>query len=140
VVENFEVEFFSCKEAESPCDQEIDLTLAQLMVQSVRFRDRDDMKYDSRIMLREPLDDCGNEGRGVNGAASDSHFSDRWVGEKLDVLHRLVQVVEYGRSAIEQRTTVGVSARRPGRCDRADSRPMHVPVPQSIWKRRAGSY
>jgi hypothetical protein len=58
-------------------------------------------------MLREPLDDGRNEGRGVNGAGSDSHFSGRWVSEKLDVLHRLVQVIEYGRSAIEQRTTVG---------------------------------
>ena len=40
------------------------------------------------------------------GAASDPHFPSRRVGEKLDVLHALAQVVEYGRSAIEQRATV----------------------------------
>src|SRR5215468_8380081 len=72
------------------------------------------MKDDSRILLREPLDDGRNEGPGVNGAASDSHFSSRWVGKKLDVLHGLVQVVEHGRSASEQRSTVGSRRHTPG--------------------------
>jgi hypothetical protein len=63
------------------------------------------MKHDSRITPREWLDDGRDEGRGVGGAASDPNFPGCGVCEKLDVLHRLVQVVEYGRSAIEQRTT-----------------------------------
>ena len=39
-------------------------------------------------------------------AASDPHFPGRGVGEKLDVLHALAQVIEYGHPAIEQRAAI----------------------------------
>ena len=38
--------------------------------------------------------------------ASDPHFASRRVGKKLDVLHALAQVIEYGCAAIEQRAAV----------------------------------
>ena len=39
-------------------------------------------------------------------AASDPHFPSSRVGEKLDVLHALAQLIEDGGPAIEQRATV----------------------------------
>ncbi len=40
------------------------------------------------------------------GAASNTRFPRRRVGEKLDVLHALAQLVENSYSAIEQRATI----------------------------------
>src|SRR5262245_65163660 len=75
------------------------------MAGGIGRRDQE-MEHDARIAPGEPVDDAGNETRREKGAASNPHFSSRRVGEKLDVLHALVQVVEYGRSTIEQRSTV----------------------------------
>src|SRR5262249_32623127 len=75
VVKVFEAKYLIRKEAQSACDQDIDLTLAQFTVQCVRFRN--EMKRDSRITLGEPLDDGRNEGAGEKGAASDPHFPSR---------------------------------------------------------------
>src|SRR5256885_8250836 len=71
------------------------------MERCIRWRNHE-MKHDARIAPGEPVDDARNEARGEKGAASDPHFASRRVGEKLDVLHALVQVIEYGCSAIEQ--------------------------------------
>src|SRR5262249_7349115 len=65
-----------------------------------------EMRYDARMAPGKPFDDAGNETRSERGSASNPHLSSRRVGEKLDVLHALAQVIEYGRSAIEQRATV----------------------------------
>ena len=75
------------------------------MARCIRLLDLE-MKHDARIAPGEPVDDAGNETRGEKGAASDPHFTSCRVGEKLDVLHALVQVIEYGCSAIEQRAAV----------------------------------
>ena len=77
-----------CKGAESPCDQEVDVTLVQLTVQCFRICGHE-MKHDARMAPGEPIDDGGNEAHGPKGVASNPHFPGRRVGEKLDVLHRL---------------------------------------------------
>src|SRR5262245_53713492 len=43
-----------------------------------------------------------NKVRTQKVAASDSHFSNGWIGEKLDVLPGLTEFIERSRSAIEQ--------------------------------------
>src|SRR4030088_2465702 len=60
------------------------------------------MKHEARIASREPIDETRDKARGQQGAASDPHFPSRRIGEKLDVLHRLAQAIEGGRSAVEQ--------------------------------------
>jgi hypothetical protein len=40
------------------------------------------------------------------GVQADPHLSGSGVGEKLDIPHRLAQVIEHSRSAIEQGTAV----------------------------------
>src|SRR5258708_36554250 len=71
------------------------------MERCIRLSDHE-MKHDARIAPGEPVDDAGNEARGEKGAASDPHFANRRIGEKLDALDALVQVLEYGCAAIEQ--------------------------------------
>src|SRR6266404_3608244 len=105
VKEKFEVQSLVCSGAESPYDQEIDVTLAQFTAQWLQICGHE-MKHDARIAPGEPIDDGRNEACGQNGGASDPHFPSRRIGEKLDVLHRLAQVIEYGHSAIEQGATV----------------------------------
>src|SRR5262249_1200178 len=75
LVERFEFKFLVSKAVRSPCNQEIDITLAQFTVQFVRFLRRDEMKRDARITRAEPLDDGRNEDFGVIGGASDPHFA-----------------------------------------------------------------
>ena len=48
-----------------------------------------------------PFDDSGDEAWGVMVAASDPNFPGLRIGEKLDVLHRLAQVIEHRHSAVE---------------------------------------
>ena len=88
-----------------PCDQEIDVTLTQFTVQCLHLFGHE-MKHDARIAPGKPIDDGGNKARCQEGIAPNSHFPSRRVGEKLDVLHRLAQVIEHGHSTIEQRATV----------------------------------
>src|SRR5215470_15963931 len=75
------------------------------MARCIRLRDLK-MKHDARIAPGESVYDAGNETRRQKGAASDPHFTGRRIREKLDTLHALVQVVEYGCSAIEQRAAI----------------------------------
>jgi hypothetical protein len=105
IKEKIEALSLVCNAAESPCNQEIDVALAQLTVQRLRLCGHK-MKDDARISPAEPLDDGRNEARGHQGRASDPHFSSRRVGEELDVLQALPQVVEYRHAAIEQRAAV----------------------------------
>src|SRR5215471_14590229 len=75
------------------------------MERRIRLSDLE-VKHDARIAPGESVYNAGNEARGEKGAACDPHFSSRGVGEKLDAFDALVQVIKYGCSAIEQRTTV----------------------------------
>src|SRR5215207_1662281 len=64
-----------------------------------------EMKHDARMTSGKPIGNGGHKARGERGDASDPHFPGSGVGEKLDVLYALTQVVEYSRSAVEQRAT-----------------------------------
>src|SRR5262245_45852178 len=66
----------------------------------------EDLKDDARIGARKPIDDGGDKAFSARQCVPDLHLPGRRVGEKLDVLHTLAQVIERGHSAIEQRTTV----------------------------------
>src|SRR5664279_5406581 len=94
VKEKLEIQLLVCNGAKSPSDHKIDVALVQFPVQCLHMAGHE-MKHDARIAPREPLDNGGNEARGQQGAASDPHFARRRIGEKLDVLQGLAQVVEY---------------------------------------------
>jgi hypothetical protein len=91
--------------APSRCDQEIDVTLTQFAMQRLRISG-DEVKHDSRILLRKPLDHGRNKASSENVTASNSHFSSSGIGERLDALYGLTEFIEHSSSAIEQNTTV----------------------------------
>jgi len=62
----------------------------------------DKVKDDARILSGKPIDDGGNKARGQKVGATDSHFSGSGIGEKLDVLYSLTEIIECCRSSIEQ--------------------------------------
>src|SRR5262245_26201546 len=64
------------------------------------------MEHDSRITSREPFYDRRNEVFGDKAGASNPHFPSSRVGEELDLLDSLAEIVKHGRPAIEQRATV----------------------------------
>jgi len=64
------------------------------------------MNHDARKAPGEWIDDCGHKVRRQKWIASDSHFSGGRIGEILDALHTLAQVIEDGHAAIEQRAAV----------------------------------
>ena len=101
IKKRLEVHSLVCSGRESTHDQEIDIALAQFTAQWLQICGHE-MKYDARIAPRQPVDDGRNKARRQNGGASDPDFAGHGVGEKLDVLHRLAQVVECGHTAIEQ--------------------------------------
>lgn len=82
------------------------------------------MKHDAWVTPGEPIDHRGNEACGERRDAPDPHFSSGGIGEKLDVLHALSQVVKNRHSAIEQRPTIF------GRLD-----PLAVAIQQSHAER-----
>ena len=62
-------------------------------------------------MAPRPVDDGRNKARRHNGGASDTHFASHGVGEKLDVLHLVAQIVECGHAAIDQGADLGMRSR-----------------------------
>ncbi len=92
--EKFEIQCSSARGPNLRSDQEIDVTFAQFSVQCLHMSGHE-MKHDARIAPREPLDDGGNEACGQQGAASIRTSPVRRVGEKLDILQRLAQVIEH---------------------------------------------
>ena len=64
------------------------------------------MKHDARITPEEPIDHRRNKARGQKRVASDPHFSRLRVGEKLDVLHAQLQLVEGYDAVLEQGATI----------------------------------
>src|SRR5260370_36846975 len=79
------------------------------MERCIRLSDHE-MKHNARIAPGEPVDDAGNEARGEKGAASDPHFANRRIGEKLDALDAVVQIIGNGCPAIWQ-STAGLGLR-----------------------------
>ena len=64
------------------------------------------MKHDTRVATGEPIDDRGDETRCQKGSAADPHLPGRGIGEKLDALHALTQVIENRHAAIDQRVSL----------------------------------
>src|SRR4029450_8123704 len=91
--------------APSRRDQEIDITLNQFAMEWLCLCG-DEMKHDSRILQRKPLDYGRNKASSEKVVASNSHFSSGGIGEKFDVLDSLTEVIEHSRSAIEKDPTV----------------------------------
>jgi hypothetical protein len=67
---------------------------------------RNDVKYDAWEAAGELIDDGGNETRGEEVVATYSHVPGSRVGETLNSLHALPQLVEYSDSATEQRASI----------------------------------
>ena len=67
-----------------------------------------------RGYFRQPVDDGGNEMRGDGDRASDPQFSGGRIGQEIDVLHALLQLVEGDGGVIQQRARIdrGLDAAR----------------------------
>ena len=105
IKEKFEVQPLVYNGADIPCNQEIDITLAQIVSQSLVISGRE-MNYDARIALAQPIDDGRGEACCKKRITSDSDFAGCRIGEKLDVLHCLAQIVKHRRPAVEQGAAV----------------------------------
>src|SRR5262245_63305984 len=101
IIKKFEAHSLICNGAESSCNHEVNVSLSQLTVQRLRCCGHE-MNHDARKAPGESIDDCGHKVRRQKWIASDSHFSGGGIGEILDALHRLAQVIEDGGSSIEQ--------------------------------------
>src|SRR5262245_11276611 len=64
------------------------------------------MKHNARITPGKSVDDGRNKASCLEWIAPNTHFPGRRVGEKLDVFHRLAQLIEHRGTAIEQGATV----------------------------------
>src|SRR5437588_1720651 len=84
--QKFEVEWMLDGWTPHSCDQEVDLTLAQFLIDDFGLRDHE-MNNDARKAPGDPIDDGGHEGGGQEGVAPDAHLTGCRVGEKLDVFH-----------------------------------------------------
>src|SRR5262249_17121473 len=78
---------------------------AQFTMQSVRFFSCEEMKYDSRVTPGEAFDDRRAKVFGDIGTATDPDFPSSRVGEKLDILYALLQLVERGHPLIQHGPT-----------------------------------
>jgi hypothetical protein len=87
-------------------EKEVDSAFAQAADLLRVRRYRRHMHGDSRIFPVEPVEHCGEQAHDHRIMRADPDFADRRIGQKLDVLHRLSQIVEHGRSAVEQRAAV----------------------------------
>src|SRR5882757_3218574 len=102
--EKFEIKWMLNRRV-CPCDQEVDLTLAQFLIDNFGLRNHE-MNNDAGKASRDSIDDGGHEGWGQKGIASDAHLAGCGVGQKLDVFDTKSQVIEYGQAAVEQCATV----------------------------------
>src|SRR5262249_42281780 len=97
VVEGFEAELLFFKGAATPGDDEVKAPRVQFTMQEVRPGGHD-MKNNAGVTPREPIDDGGDKAVSARQCVSDPHLSDCRIGKKLDMLHTLAQIVEYGHS------------------------------------------
>src|SRR5262249_14670884 len=113
-------------------------TLAQVVIQR-RSSGQHDVKDGARILPRHSIDDGRNDSLGQSRARLNTQFSSPGIGQELNVLDALLELVEDGHASFEQRTAIlrrldtpRVGMEKPGR--------WHVPDPQLIWKWRIESY
>src|SRR5262249_44122517 len=83
-------------------DNEIDLSLAQFAV-LLRYGPHGcHINGDTRILLSEPAEYRRNQAGNDEFIACDPDFTDRRIGQELDALHALTQLIEDGCTAAEQ--------------------------------------
>src|SRR5262245_30212661 len=82
-------------------DQEIDSALAQVSSLRIARTAGHDVKHDAGMTPRKPVNDSRHEARGQRWCGSDPHFAHGRVGEELDILHTLPQLVEGCVTAVE---------------------------------------
>ena len=87
-------------------EKEIEPALAQAAVLLCTRHDRRHMNGDSRIFPVEPLEHRRQQAYDHGIVRADPDLADRRIGQELDVLHRLAQVIEHGHAAVEQSATV----------------------------------
>ncbi len=90
-----------CQRLQYPGDQEIEIAFPKLG--AWRVPHLHELDLDTGIAAGEPIDDDGNEAPGQKMGASDPDLPRRGIGEKLDGLQALPEVIEDGHAAIEQR-------------------------------------
>src|SRR5260370_40898635 len=88
-----------------PMTSWIDLALARFALQA-RCVCLDDMKDDARILLQEAIEDGRGQSRRHRFGASDAQFPGRGVGQELDVLYALPQLIEDRTAAGEERAAI----------------------------------
>ena len=64
------------------------------------------MKDDPGILSRQSVDDGGSKSRRHGFGASDPQLSSRGVDEELELLDTLLELVEHGEPAFEQRVAI----------------------------------
>src|SRR5215208_7213949 len=100
----FQAELLIRKRTDSLRNQEVYVSVGQFTMQEFRVCGHE-MKHDARMPSGKPVGNGGHKARGERGDASDPHLPRSGIGEKLDVLQALTQVVEDSRSTGEQRAT-----------------------------------
>jgi hypothetical protein len=68
---------------------EINLAFAQIAVSLRRGRQLADVNGNSRILTAEPTKHGREQSADDSLIASDPYFANRWIGQKLDIFHRL---------------------------------------------------
>src|SRR6185503_9317090 len=84
---------------------ELDLSRAQLLKQRASRCDGN-VKNNARILPRQPIDDGENDSFGGAGGGSYSQFTGGGIGQELDILNPLVDLVEGGDTPFEQCTPI----------------------------------
>jgi hypothetical protein len=92
--------------ASQSTEDEFHVSLTQFAVSLRDRRQRGHMNGDSWILAAEPTKHCGDQSANDGLVGSNPNFANGRIGKKLDVLHRLAQVVEDRQSAVEQSSTV----------------------------------
>src|SRR5262245_1000761 len=91
------------------CPPNAEAKLATAIAQVVKERgplSYGDLKYDARILARQPVDDGEDDSLGNSGAGAQFHLSRRRVGKKLDILHSLFDLVEGRNAALEKSAAI----------------------------------
>ena len=67
----------------------------------------DDMKEHAWILPDQSIDGRQDDGHGNRLGRSDAYFPGRWIGEEVDILDTLAQVVEDRDAAFAESETIG---------------------------------
>jgi hypothetical protein len=88
-----------------PDKAKFNVTIAQLIMELNALVVRN-VKNDARVLPRQPMDHRKYDTLRQGWAAADSHLTCGGVGEKLDILQSLINLIEGGDAAFEQSAAV----------------------------------